>query len=159
MGRADWESSQHCSWGFADSILGSLAGNCCIPRGLQSCDIFWSLCWSWLSGSEPFNLVLILAGDRHSNLYDFLRTDFRIHLLTDFIKLFQEIPDQGLPLWISGLRIWHPVCEDEGSIPGLSPWLKDTASLQAVVWVTDVARIQYCHACGIGLQLQLWFDL
>ena len=27
------------------------------------------------------------------------------------------------PLWLSGLRTRHTVCEDVGSIPGLNPWV------------------------------------
>ena len=27
------------------------------------------------------------------------------------------------PLWLSGLRTWHNVCEDAGLIPGLAQWV------------------------------------
>ena len=30
-------------------------------------------------------------------------------------------------LWFSGLRTYHSVCENEGSIPGLDQWVKDLA--------------------------------
>ena len=45
--------------------------------------------------------------------------------------------------------------EDAGSIPGLILWVKDLALLQAEAWVLDVAWIQLCCDCGVGLQLQL----
>ena len=45
--------------------------------------------------------------------------------------------------------------EDAGSIPGLAPWVKDAALLQAVVQVADVARIPRCCGCGVGQWLQL----
>ena len=42
------------------------------------------------------------------------------------------------PLWLSRLRTQHNVCEDAGSIPGLThPWL----------------RIQHCHKLQCRLQI------
>ena len=43
-----------------------------------------------------------------------------------------------LPSWLSRLRARHRVHKDEGSIPGLAPWVKDPAV-----------------SCGVGQQLQL----
>ena len=48
--------------------------------------------------------------------------------------------------------------EIEGSIPGLTQWVKDSALQRAVVWVTDSARIPRCCGCGIGWRLQLRLD-
>ena len=45
--------------------------------------------------------------------------------------------------------------EVAGSVPALAQWVKDLALLLAVDWVADVARIQHCHGCSIGWQLQL----
>ena len=33
--------------------------------------------------------------------------------------------NQEWPLWLSGLRTQQSVCEDAGSILGLTPWIKD----------------------------------
>ena len=41
-------------------------------------------------------------------------------------------------------------CEDVGSIPGLTQWVKDLALLQAAMEVTDAARIWRCCGCGAG---------
>ena len=41
----------------------------------------------------------------------------------------------------------------EGSIPGLSQWVKEPALLWAVVWFADTARIWCCWGCGVGRQL------
>ena len=54
------------------------------------------------------------------------------------------------PLWLSGLRTQRCLCEDAGSIPGLSPWVKALALPQAAVQVTDVAWIPSCCGCSIG---------
>ena len=45
--------------------------------------------------------------------------------------------------------------EGTGSFPGLAQWAKDLALPQAVVWVTDMARIWHCCGCGVGQWLQL----
>lgn len=52
-----------------------------------------------------------------------------------------EIGPLEFPLWLSGLRTQHCLCEDVGSVPGLDLWVKDLMLLQAVVKVTDVAQI------------------
>ena len=39
---------------------------------------------------------------------------------------------EEFPLWVSGFRTRHSVCEDAGSIPGLAPWVKDAVLLQTV---------------------------
>ena len=43
-------------------------------------------------------------------------------------KLIEEFP-----LWLSGLRTWHSVCEDVGLILGLAQCVKDSGLPQAVV--------------------------
>ena len=62
------------------------------------------------------------------------------------------------PLWLSELRTQHSVREDEGWIPGLTQWVKDSALLQAGKSVVDAARTQGFCGCGVGQQLQLQFD-
>ena len=42
----------------------------------------------------------------------------------------QKCP-KGCPLWLSGLRTQHCLCEDVGLIPGLVLWVKDPEMLQA----------------------------
>ena len=46
------------------------------------------------------------------------------------------------PLWLSRLRNQHSVCENAGSIPGLSQWVKNPALPQAVAWFEAAAPIQ-----------------
>ena len=43
--------------------------------------------------------------------------------------------------------------EDSGSIPGLTPWVKDLALPRAVVYATDLVWILCFCGCGIGRQL------
>ena len=38
-------------------------------------------------------------------------------------------------------NLTYSVCDDAGLIPGLVPWVKDPALLQAAAWVTDAAPI------------------
>ena len=45
--------------------------------------------------------------------------------------------------------------EDEGSIPGLTQWVKDLVLSQAMVQVADTVQILNCYSCGVGWQLQL----
>ena len=52
--------------------------------------------------------------------------------------------------WVKNLSSIH---EDVGLTPGLTLWLMDTALLQAVVQVTDVAQIPCCCGCGAGSDL------
>ena len=47
--------------------------------------------------------------------------------------LQKEILNEEFPLWLRGLRTQHSICEDEGSIPGLPQWVKDTTLPQATV--------------------------
>ena len=49
--------------------------------------------------------------------------------------------------WAKNPTSFH---EDAGLIPGLVPWLKDPALLQAAVQVLDAAWIRYCCGCGVG---------
>ena len=58
-------------------------------------------------------------------------------------------------LWLSRLRTQHSVCEDVGSIPGLTQWVKDLILQQAAAQITDLAQIWCCCGCGVGQQLQL----
>ena len=65
------------------------------------------------------------------------------------------------PLWLSKLKTQPTLCEDVGSVPGLTHWVKGPALPQAAAQVTDVARIPCCcgYGCGcgygVGLELQL----
>ena len=54
------------------------------------------------------------------------------------------------PWRLSRLGTLHSVREGTGSLPGLPPWVKDPALLQAVVLVTDAAQIPCCCGCGVG---------
>ena len=59
------------------------------------------------------------------------------------------------PLWFSRLRTQYCLCEDAGSIPGLTQWVRDLVLLQAVVQVcscstdsTPGPRTSICHRYG-----------
>ena len=56
------------------------------------------------------------------------------------------------------LMIQTRIPGDEGSIPGLTQWVKNLALPWAVVYVADVAQIPCCYGSGVGCQLQLQFD-
>ena len=60
-------------------------------------------------------------------------------------------------MWLSGLKTRCSLCEDAGSIPGMTKWVKHLALPEAAVQVTDAAQIWSCCACGVGLQLQFQF--
>ena len=54
-------------------------------------------------------------------------------------------------LWLSGLRTQCCLCEDVGSIPGLTQWVKDLVLPQAMVG----ALCGVGHRCGSDLVV-LW---
>ena len=83
---------------------------------------------------------------------------FRAEKVSCDKKGLSKMQDLEFPLWLSGLRTQHCLCEDTGSVPGLTQQVKDPALHQAVAEVTNAAQIQCCHGCGVSLQLQLLFD-
>ena len=53
----------------------------------------------------------------------------------------------GIPIvahWVKNLTSIH---QDEGSIPGLTKWVKDPKLLQTA----EVVQIWCCRGCGVGL--------
>ena len=89
--------------------------------------------------------------------------------MTCFLRLWSSAKVKGQGASLQKLRSWNScrgavktnltrnhevVC----SIPGLTQWVQDLALPWAVVWVEDVARIPHCCGCGVGWQLQLWFN-
>ena len=67
---------------------------------------------------------------------------------------------KSLILWSScgGSAEMNPtsIHEVEDLIPGLTWWVKDSTLPWAKV--SDVAWMLHCYGCGVGQQLQLWFD-
>ena len=61
----------------------------------------------------------------------------------------------GVPVVAQWVKNRHGVCEDVGSSPGYSQWVKDLVLPQAVALVTDVAQVPCCRGCGGGWQRQL----
>ena len=59
------------------------------------------------------------------------------------------------PLWLSGLRMQHRICEDVGLISALAQWVEDLALLQPAMQVIDEAQIWHCCGCCVSWQLQL----
>ena len=57
------------------------------------------------------------------------------------------------PLWLSGLRTWHSIPENAGSIPGHAQ-----QAPRAVAQVTDVAQSPQGCGYGIGWHLQFQSD-
>lgn len=65
--------------------------------------------------------------------------------------------DVGIPVVAQLFMNPTSIHEDSDLIPRLSQWITDPVLLWAVVAVADVVQI-WC-GCGLGWQLQLWFDL
>ena len=63
-------------------------------------------------------------------------------------KPSKSFHDGEFLLWLSRLRTQHCLCEDAGSIPGLTQWVKDLAMPQAAAKVTDAAQMRCCCSCG-----------
>ena len=60
-------------------------------------------------------------------------------------------------MWFSELRAQHCLCEDVGSIPGLTQWVKDPAVLQTVAQASTTAPIrplawELPFAAGMAIQ-------
>ena len=56
----------------------------------------------------------------------------------------------SFPLWLSGLRTRHCLCEDVGLIPGITQWVKNLALPQAAAEVAGMAQIWCCGGWSIG---------
>ena len=67
-----------------------------------------------------------------------------INHMTNITFMKFKTPYVEFPLWLSGLGAQHSVSEDAGSIPGLSPWVKNPAWPQAEVSVTSEVQISSC---------------
>ena len=64
----------------------------------------------------------------------------------------------GVPIVAQHVTNPTSIHKDEGSIPGLTQWVKDPMLSQAMVYITDTAWIWSCCGCGIGQQLLLQFN-
>ena len=54
------------------------------------------------------------------------------------------------PLWVSGLRTLHSVCEDAGWIPGLPEVVKDPTEPHAMAQVRDAVQFRCRQGYGVG---------
>ena len=57
----------------------------------------------------------------------------------------------GVPVVAQRVKNLTGIHEDVGLIPGLTQWVKGSG-------IADMAQIWCCCSCGIGWQVQLWFD-
>ena len=89
---------------------------------------------SLLSRTVPFLLLLFLSSSATFEAYGSSR---------------DQILAEEFPLWLSGSRARHCVCEDLGLIHGLAQWVKDLALPKAAAQIAETARIQCCCGCGI----------
>ena len=64
-----------------------------------------------------------------------------------------KTPEVEFPLWLSGLRTQHSVCENVGSIPGLDRWVKDSALPRAADLVLPWL---WCRLAAAALIQPLW---
>ena len=55
-----------------------------------------------------------------------------------------KVKSRELPLFFSGLRTWHSLWEDVGSIPGLAQWVKGSNSTPSP---GNLARCNLCCRC------------
>ena len=71
-------------------------------------------------------------------------------IVSRFCFFFKAIMLQEFLLWLCGLRTCCCLCENVGSILGLTQWIKDPALPPATAQVTDAAQSSCYHGCDVG---------
>ena len=93
---------------------------------------------------QTFHLLEVTEKLEKSNTHTFFSFCFRC--VTDKEKIpkltHQKTTLAEFPMWLSGLRTWRCLCENVGSISGLSQWVKDPELPQASAEVTAIAPIR-----------------